>query len=769
MFVKYAVSASLAVFLAAAAFAQTPAKIDFARDVQPLFRQNCTGCHGAAQQMNGLRLDRRSSVLKPGLRRVVPGNTANSLLYHRLTGNDFGPQMPPTGALKPEQIAVIKAWIDQGADWPDALANEADLPPLNPKAVAMVDALRAGDRQAFLKFVAQDAKLLNARGPEGSTPFMYAALYGDAAFLDQLLKKGADPNARNDAKATALMWAAADMEKTRVLLAHGADVNAQSDDARTPLMIAAGRPGNIALVKLLLDRGAEPNPTANPAGESSPLIQSALAADADTMQLLMSRGANLKAPGATGVALAMALNQNCAKCVDLVLKTNPGKDDFTGALQGVATFADAGTIRMLLDRGADVNAFDPTGRTPLQYAAASELLPVDVVKLLIERGANVNSRVKHEQSKDSGLAPLDLARWFGNTPVVEALLKAGAEASGEPADLPKPRPATTLRAAIARSLPLLQRADASFTPKSGCISCHENSLTAMTVSLARKNGLPVDERIAAAQVKVNAAYLEHNRESLHQGHFAGGGPFGDTFGPGVLAYVLMGLDAEHYKPDLNTDAVALYLLNHQTPDGTWIYTPTDQRPPLCADYMGQTAQVLRALQLYAPKAIQADSAKSIQLAAAWLAKTEPKSFQDRVWRVFGLAWAGTGKDAAAEASRALAGLQRPDGGWSDMPTMESNAYATGQTLVALQTAGMPVSDPVYRRGVQFLLNTQMEDGSWCVRSRALGFQPYFDNGFPYGVDQWISNAGTDWATMALTLAMPAAAPTTTAEALAMAH
>ena len=104
-----------------------------------------------------------------------------------------------------------------------------------------------------------------------------------------------------------------------------------------------------------------------------------------------------------------------------------------------------------------------------------------------------------------------------------------------------------------------------------------------------------------------------------------------------------------------------------------------------------------------------------------------------------------------------------------MPTMESNAYATGQTLVALQTAGMPVSDPVYRRGVQFLLNTQMEDGSWCVRSRALGFQPYFDNGFPYGVDQWISNAGTDWATMALTLAMPAAAPTTTAEALAMAH
>jgi hypothetical protein len=104
-----------------------------------------------------------------------------------------------------------------------------------------------------------------------------------------------------------------------------------------------------------------------------------------------------------------------------------------------------------------------------------------------------------------------------------------------------------------------------------------------------------------------------------------------------------------------------------------------------------------------------------------------------------------------------------------LPTIESNAFATGQTLVALQTAGMPVSDPVYRRGVQFLLDTQMEDGSWYVRTRALGFQPYFDNGFPYGVDQWISTAGTDWATMALTLAAPAGGPTTTAEALAQVH
>jgi hypothetical protein len=82
-------------------------------------------------------------------------------------------------------------------------------------------------------------------------------------------------------------------------------------------------------------------------------------------------------------------------------------------------------------------------------------------------------------------------------------------------------------------------------------------------------------------------------------------------------------------------------------------------------------------------------------------------------------------------------LQRADGGWSDLPSMDSNAYATGRTLVALQAAGLPVSDASYRRGVQFLLDTQLEDGSWYVKTRALGFQPYFDNGFPNGIDQWI--------------------------------
>src|SRR3954453_22486246 len=80
--------------------AQAPAKMDFARDVQPVLQQNCVGCHGPSQQMGSLHLDRRSSVFKAGARRVVPGGLENSLVYHRLIGNGFGRQMPPTGALQ---------------------------------------------------------------------------------------------------------------------------------------------------------------------------------------------------------------------------------------------------------------------------------------------------------------------------------------------------------------------------------------------------------------------------------------------------------------------------------------------------------------------------------------------------------------------------------------------------------------------------------------------------------------------------------------------
>ena len=104
-----------------------------------------------------------------------------------------------------------------------------------------------------------------------------------------------------------------------------------------------------------------------------------------------------------------------------------------------------------------------------------------------------------------------------------------------------------------------------------------------------------------------------------------------------------------------------------------------------------------------------------------------------------------------QIARRLLLHQRHDGSWAQRDEWASDGYATGMALWALAEAGMPLSENAWQRGVQFLLETQRADGSWHVISRAARFQPYFESGFPYGHDQWISAAATAWAAMALAL------------------
>jgi hypothetical protein len=85
--------------------------------------------------------------------------------------------------------------------------------------------------------------------------------------------------------------------------------------------------------------------------------------------------------------------------------------------------------------------------------------------------------------------------------------------------------------------------------------------------------------------------------------------------------------------------------------------------------------------------------------------------------------------------------------------MAPDAYATGQALYALQVRGISPDGGAYQNGVAYLLRTQLEDGTWFVRSRAFGFQPYFESGFPHGRDQFISASATAWAAIALAYAL----------------
>jgi hypothetical protein len=394
----------------------------------------------------------------------------------------------------------------------------------------------------------------------------------------------------------------------------------------------------------------------------------------------------------------------------------------------------------MLDRGADAKAKDPAGRTMLMLAASSDAIPVDAVNALLARGADVNAK------GPNGETALTFARLRGRTAVVDALIKAGAvEPSTAPgATMPKPSPAASPRAAVERVLPLLQQNDVTFMKKSGCVSCHNNTLTAMTVALARGNGLRVDEEVAHAQAQAIGRYIDSWRERALQGI----GIPGDT---DTMSYILLGLSAESYPADQATDALARFIKRQQRPTGEWLIFA--HRPPLESNDIAVTAASMRSLQVYAPKLERAAYQKAIQRAAAWLTRAQASTIEERSFQLLGLGWAAANKATIQKAARALVAAQRSDGGWSQLPTLESDAYATGQALVALKQSGaIDVTDAAYKRGVQFLLNSQLADGSWYVKSRAIPIQPHFESGFPHGRDQFISAAGSNWAAMALALA-----------------
>ena len=530
------------------------------------------------------------------------------------------------------------------------------------------------------------------------------------------------------------MWAVNDLEKTRLLLDHKADVNAKSDDGRTPLLIASGIPGAAPVVALLIERGATVNvKAAGLGGETTPLAEATYSGDEAVFRLLIDHGADVNAAGPG--PLYLALRAECAPCVDTLLKST-APPLVTAAMQVDAPPLGAALgSGLLLARGAAADAKDPQGRTMLMLAAASDECSVDVVKTLLARGVDVNAKTA------AGETALGHALLRGRTPVVDLLRQAGAtESPASTVPTGTPAPAGTPQAAIERTIPLLQNTSGVFLKKSGCVSCHNNTLTAMSVAAARGKGIRVDEGQAQQHLKTIANFIDGWRERAFQGV----GIPGDA---DTVSYILLGMAAERYPADKATDAMAFFLKRTQLPNGRWRILA--HRPPIESSDVEVTAASMRALQLYAPKG-RAEYRQAVQRAAAWLRAAAVKSTEDRAFQLLGLGWSGASKGAIQKAGRALVAEQRPDGGWAQLPTMTTDAYATGEALVALAESGaIAANHPAFTRGVQFLLNSQFADGSWRVATRAIPLQPLFDIGFPHGRDSWISAAGTNWATLAL--------------------
>lgn len=633
------------------------------------------------------------------------------------------------------------------------MAEPARVRPVEDLNASLQQAIIAGDT-ARMKMLLEQGADANSKDAEGTPALMNAALYGSAAHMKLLLDRGADVNARNGLDSTALIWAAGDAVKAAMLLEKGADVNAQSRLGRTPLMAAAGVAGNAVTVKAMLAKGARvdvkdeiaPIPVV-PAGggKGTALIDAARSGDEESIRALLAAGADVNAKDARGgTALSEAVMYSRRDLVRLLLTSGADASIRVTVLQFpllslAGMRGDAAVAKMLIDAKSPVNASDMGGATPLMFAATIESGDSAMVDLLIKAGADVNAKSK------SGETALDWGAKRGETDIVKRLREAGAVGgSGAPAPATAERmgPASA-NEAITKAFEALGKSAPVAFKAGGCASCHNHQLPMAAMGTAARKGIAVDTKQADSMTNMTLSMLKPMTPALLEG---------SDMPPDIAitgGYMLEALSQQHYPSNRITAALVHKLLMGQLEDGHWVgWGP---RAPMEAGDIQATAMTIRALRAYPIPGRQTEINMRIAKARQWLIRSNPTTTEEYIMRLEGLRESGASPSMVADAAQRLAMLQRKDGGWAQLPYLESDAYATGKAMVALIRAQSKYGDR--KAADRFLRTTQFADGTWHVKTRSYPLQPLKDSGFSHGRDQWISAAATSWAAQALAMNM----------------
>ena len=597
---------------------------------------------------------------------------------------------------------------------------------------------------------------------DGNTPLHLAVLRGDAGAVEALLKAGADASAVNAAGATPLHYAAANERIVTALLAHGAPVNAVSKLAHTPLSLAVLHPDSYVVARRLIEAGADAKYRIG--DEISVVLCLAITGgDRRTVELLLEHGAEVN-PATGDLPMVTAASSGDTEMIKLLLahggNVNCRNSEWDPQPLSIAlAWSQLEAAKLFIERGADLTVRIPFSMRPpvMVLSAYDDTRDPTIARLLVARGVDINA------ADDNGETALSYALKRGSaSPLVAFLREAGAKEPMTPRRtktvpsraLPTEPAArrAMIRTSVQRAIDRVQPSSKAFLQvplvhdQQKCTSCHQQQLPNVALSLARERGLRVDEfELGRTLSAINTEYAA-GIETVRQ--------IGPAFPPMItvrFGFDFDALHAFHYAPTPATDAISRALLTHQRADGSW-WAPV-RRPPMEDGPLYATASAARALQLYPPAGMQREVARSLERTRSWLTIQKTRDLNDRVFQLFGLAATNDTPEHLRSLAEQVIAEQSPDGGWAQFPGLEGDAWATGSALVALHQAGIPTTHPAYQHGVEFLLRTQFDDGSWWVRSRTIPFQPHFNGNFPHGKDQWISAAGTSWAMTALLLTL----------------
>jgi squalene cyclase len=303
------------------------------------------------------------------------------------------------------------------------------------------------------------------------------------------------------------------------------------------------------------------------------------------------------------------------------------------------------------------------------------------------------------------------------------------------------------REAIEKGLKRVEAGAAHYLEMRKCFSCHHQALPILNMAIAPKRGFAVEPAILKKQVDRTVAYFHPQAVEIGKGLWMpGGSP--------MAAYALVALGESGYPADELTSSLVGYLVHHQEKEGCW--QAVAQRPPSEGSRFAATALALRSLQAYRPVGNDKESRElryradaAIVKAKEWLLTAKPETTEDKAFALHGLVWSAADRKRIDEARDVLLREQRADGSWGQLSGMAGDAYATGTVLTALHAAGLRTDDPANLSGIQYLLSTQQDDGSWIVTTRAKPVQVFFDNGDAGGKSQFISFTATNWAVLAL--------------------
>jgi hypothetical protein len=302
-----------------------------------------------------------------------------------------------------------------------------------------------------------------------------------------------------------------------------------------------------------------------------------------------------------------------------------------------------------------------------------------------------------------------------------------------------------IKTAINKSLPLLQSSSHTFLINAdGCHSCHGQGLGGIAFSLAKEKGFTIQDSIlkeALDSININWTQRKHY--------------FAQNDDPAAIiisgGYDLWAFAANHTPANKTLEMLAKNMLQRQLRNGSWV--APNARPPLEYYSFSATAMTIKGIQVYLPAIFKNEVQQSVARATGWMMNTTPVANEEKIFQLLGLTWAHADATFIKQQAKRLIAAQRADGGWAQLDSLPADAYATGQSLYALYQSGQLTTDaPAYQKGIAFLLRTQQPDGSWNVQTRSFPSVSYVDSGFPHGDNQFISAAGTNWATMALLLA-----------------